>query len=224
MEAHDFRFPPAATHLIVGPSASGKTVRVAKILRHKNELIRGGSQIENIVWCYSAWQKIYTDLQDDKVVSKWVNKMPSAKEFIDLVSPHKEKGSIVVIDDFMGEIGKGLDEIVRVLSRHYNCSTFILFQNLFPPHKLSRQISLNVKFIHVHKNPRENAQIMYLARQISPNSYKWIVGAYHEATQKPFSAFLLDLTQEQEKKFRFRSDYLPSEAPMKIWVEKGSNI
>ena len=116
--------------------------------------------------------------------------MLTNEEFIAAVQPFTQRGgSIVVIDDFMSEINKDLDKIVRVTSQHYNTTTFILFQSLFPAHRLARQISMNVKFLHIHKNPRENAQIQYLARQLMPHSYKWIVEAYHEATKEPYSCF-----------------------------------
>lgn len=222
---HDFRFPRYSTHLVVGPSASGKTYRTSKILRLKDKLIVGGEKIRNIVFCYASWQPEYELLKRDKIVTKWINKMPTNQEFIRMVQPFSDHGgSIVVIDDFMSNINKDLDEIVRVTSRHYKCSTFILFQSLFPPHKLARQISLNVKFLHIHKNPRENAQIQYLARQIMPRSYKWIVDAYHEVTKDPYSCLLIDLTQERENNHRFRSNYLPSEFPMRVWTERGSEV
>lgn len=217
------RFPRGATHLVVGPSACGKTTRVANIIRHKNEMIEKGEECRNVVVCYSAWQPEYDQLKKEGVVNKWVNKMPTNEEFVQLVKKFRN-GSIVVIDDFMGSINKDLDEIVRVSSRHYNVSTFILFQSLFPAHKLARQISLNVKFIHLHKNPRENAQVMFLARQLNPQSYKWIVQVYHRVTEKPYSALLFDLTQEQEPYLRFRSHYMPNELPMRVWMEKGEML
>lgn len=221
-KSHDFRFPKGTTHLMVGPSASGKTFRTCQILRLKDSIIQNGYQIKNIIFCYAAWQPIYEDLKIDNIVSKWVNKMPTNEEYIKLVKDYKNKGgSIVVIDDFMSEISKDLDEIVRVTSRHYNTITFILFQSLFPPHKLARQISLNVKFLHIHKNPRENAQINFLARQIMPDNYKWIADVFHEVTQTPYSCLLIDLTQERESYLRFRSNYLPSEFPMRLWTQKG---
>ncbi len=222
MEIHDFRFPHGSTHLVVGPSGSGKTFRTSSILRLKDEIITGGKNIKNIVFCYAAWQPIYQKLKDDKIVTKWINKSPSNDEFVALVKDFKNTGgSIVVIDDFMSEISKDLDEIVRVTSRHYNTTTFILFQSLFPAHKLARQISLNVKFLHIHKNPRENAQINFLARQIMPHNSKWIEDVFHEVTKKPYSCLLMDLTQERESHLRFRSNYLPSEFPMRLWTEKG---
>jgi hypothetical protein len=207
---------------VSGPSASGKTFRVCEILRLKDEIIENGDQIRNVVFCYAAWQPVYQQLKNDRIVTQWVNKMPSNDEFIELVKPFVNKGgSICVIDDFMSELDKGLDEIVRVSSRHYNTTTFLLFQSLFPIQKMARQISLNIKFIHIHKNPRENAQIQYLARQIMPIGYKWIVEAYHHATTEPYSCFLIDLTQERQSHLRFRSHYLPHEFPMRVYFQKG---
>lgn len=219
---YNLRFIAGATHLLVGPSACGKTYRVSHILKHKHILLQRGEDIRNVVFCYSAWQPIYDMLRDQGIVTKFINKKPSSEEFIELVKPYQQSGgSIVVIDDFMSQIDADLVEIVTVHSRHYNTSTFILFQSLFPNHKLARQISLNVKYLHVHKNPRENAQIATLARQLRPNNYAWIVEAYHEVTSQPYQCLLIDLTQQREEKLRFRSHYLPSEFPMRVWVPKG---
>ena len=158
-EVFDLRVEPASTHLICGPSNSGKTVKVANILKHKDSYIKGGSNIKNIVFCYAAWQEIYSELDSNGIVSKWVNKMPTNEQFIELVSDHKEDGSIVILDDFMQDISRDLVQIVCVSSRHYNTTTFILFQSLFPAHPLARQISLNVKYIYLLKNPREKNQV-----------------------------------------------------------------
>ncbi len=154
-----------------------------------------------------------------------MQKKPSSEEFVKLVEGSRDKGgSIVVIDDFMTQIDQDLVDIVTVQSRHYNTSTFILFQSLFPPSKLARQISLNVKYLHVHKNPRENAQIQTLARQLSPGSSKWIVDAYHKITEVPYQCLLIDLTQNREESLRYRSNYLPEEAPMRVWVPMGTIV
>lgn len=215
---YNLRFDAGSTHLVVGPSASGKTFRTCDMLRWKNHMIEGGEHVRNVCFCFSVWQPIYQQLKDDGVVTKWVNKKPSCEEFTNLVKAYDAKGgSIVVIDDFMGQIDRDLVDIVTVHSRHHNTTTFILFQSLFPANPLARQISLNVKYIHVHKNPRENSQFQTLVRQISPRDYKWIVEAYHEVTKKPHSSFLIDLTQKREESLRYRSNYLPKEFPMKVW-------
>jgi ABC-type dipeptide/oligopeptide/nickel transport system ATPase component len=220
---YNVRFARGATHLVVGPSGCGKTFRTCDILRLKDAIIEGGERIRNVILCYAAWQPVYAALRADGVVTKFIQKKPSSDEFVKLVSDYRDEGgSIVVIDDFMTQIDKDLVDIVTVQSRHYNVSTFILFQSLFPPNKLARQISLNVKYLHVHKNPRENSQILVLARQISPNDYKWMVEAYHEVTKEPHQCLLIDLTQNVDEKLRYRSHYLPREFPMRVWVPQGT--
>jgi hypothetical protein len=222
---YNLRFITGATHLLVGPSGCGKTYRVCDILRLKEYLIENGENIKNIIFCYAAWQPIYDKLREQHVVTKFIQKKPSSDEFVQLVKDYRDDGgSIVVIDDFMSQIDQDLVDIVTVQSRHYNTSTFILFQSLFPPNKLARQISLNVKYLHVHKNPRENAQIQTLARQLSPKNSKWIVEAYHAVTQEPHQCLLIDLTQQREEKLRYRSNYLPNEFPMKVWMAVGGSI
>ena len=221
----DFRVNSGTTHLLCGPSNSGKTVRVANILRNKNSYIKNGENIKNIVFCYAAWQKIYSDLDNEGIVTKWVNMLPNNEQFKELVSGHKDiGGSVVVFDDFLSEVNKDMVEIVCVTSRHYNTTTFLLFQNLFPGNPLARQISLNVKYIYVHKNPRENTQMSFLARQINPNNYKWIVAAYQEATKKPYGCLVIDMTQETPNELRFRSNVLPNEFPMIIWMNSNDTI
>lgn len=215
---YNLRFARGATHLVVGPSGCGKTYRTCDILRNKDDIIEGGEEIRNVVFCYAAWQPIYESMRQEGVVTKFIKKKPSADEFVKLVEEFKDVGgSIVVIDDFMTQIDQDMVDIVTVQSRHHNTSTFILFQSLFPPNKLARQISLNVKYLHIHKNPRENAQIQTLARQLSPGSSRWIVEAYHEVTKEPHQCLLIDLTQQREEKLRYRSRYLPKEFPMKVW-------
>ena len=188
----------------------------------KDQLIEDGEKIKNVIFCYAAWQPIYEDLRRDGIVTKFISKKPSSAEFVKLVQDYRDDGgSICVLDDFMTSIDKDMVDIVTVQSRHYNCSTFILFQSLFPPNKLAREISLNVKYLHIHKNPRENQQILTLATQLSPRNSRWIVDAYHAVTSEPHQCLLVDLTQGREESLRYRSHYLPCEFPMRVWTPPG---
>jgi len=221
------RFTAGGTHMVVGPTESGKTRRVADILRLKDYMIEGGEKIRNVVICFATDQPLYQKLVEEGVVTRLVNKMPTRDEFIEMTAPYKNSGgSIVVIDDFMSDINRDLEKIIICESRHNLVSTFVLFQNLFPWQKHARQISLNVKYIHILKNPRENQQIGCLARQICLGSaWRWVVKAYHDATTGSYSCFLVDLTQKINGKkpyLKYRSHYLPPEWPMRVYVEKGS--
>ena len=220
VETYDFRVPSASTNLIAGPSGSGKSVRVANILRHKNSYIKNGVNIKNVIFCYAAWQDLYDELDKENIVTQWVDQLPTNDQFIELVCPYKDNGgSICVIDDYMTEINKDLVKIVSVSSRHYNTTTFILQQSLFPANPLGRQISLNVKFIYLLKSPRDISALSFLARQIYGPQFHWVIAAYHEATKNPYSCLVLDLSQETPSELRVRSNVLPSEFPMIIWMK-----
>ena len=224
-QTYNFQFPKNSTHLIVGPSGSGKTSRIVEMLRHKNEIFEDGKQINNVIFCYSVWQPLYDFLDKENIITKWHHGLPNNEEFKELVDSFKDfGGSICIMDDFLTQINKDLVEIVCVTSRHMNTSTFILSQSLFSKNPFLRQISVNVKFLHLLKNPREVSQFQYLARQISPVNNKWIIEAYQEATRKPYSCFLIDLCQTTNDSFRFRSNYLPSQFPMKIWMNKNTIV
>lgn len=221
-KSYNFRFPAGSTHLMVGPSGSGKTQRVLEILKLKSEIIEGGHNIRNVVYFYNTWQQSYSDFKKENIVTDWDQRTPSIQLFKEKVLPYKDEGgSIVVIDDRMIQINRELVEIVCVASRHCNTTTFILFQSLFPIEKEGRQISLNVKFVHLHANPREGKQFDTLARQILPNSHKWLSKAYEKVTGEPYSCFLIDFTQDREPALRFRSHYLPYEFPMCVYYRDG---
>lgn len=216
----DLRFPTGSTHLLVGNSGAGKTYRMARILSLKDEILHRGADIKNVIFFYAAWQPIYDTLKERGIVTKWVNRMPTNNEFIDFVKHYKDRGgSVVIIDDFMQEVGQEMCDIVCVSSRHYNVTTFILFQNLFHADKCARTISRNVRFLHLHKSPRDSSQIRCLATQLSPGNFKWIVDAYCAATANPYSCFLFDFSQDCPEELRYRSHYLPEEFPMRVWRE-----
>jgi len=221
----DARFAHPASHLITGPSSSGKTCKTYSILRHKNLLFKNGHDIKHVILCYSQWQPIYQKMKDKLIVNTFINKLPSTEEFENITLPHKNNGGcIVVIDDFMGEIGKAFEQLVTVTARHCNVSLIILFQCIFPVNKLGRTISLNVRYLHVHKQPRDRKQVANLLYQMNPAHGKALFQAFDAITIKSYASALLDASQDCPEHLRVRSNYLPSEYPPLVWFKKGSVI
>ena len=221
---YNLRFIHPASHLIVGPPGCGKSVKVSKLIREKNTAIENGDKIKPVIWFYDHWQPLFDELKEDGIVNTFLQVAPTKSEFEKVTESGlvSGTGSIVVIDDFESEIGKDLDQIVRVLARHRKCTVLLLFQNLFPVHKFSRSISLQVKYIHLFPNPRDNYQIVNFVRQLLPHDYKWLVEAFNYAVSVPFTSFLFDLTQSRESFLRYRSHVLPSEGPMRVYFKRGS--
>lgn len=225
-KSFDLRFIHPSNHGIYGPVGAGKTFRMAQIIRNKDRLIKNGAKINNVIWFYSSYQDEYTELKKSNLVTRFISKMPTIEEFLSLTEPYKKSsGSIVVLDDLMGQIDKTLVELVCVKSRHTNVSLFVLFQNIFIHNPLARQISLNLKYFHILKNPRDSLGFMILAKQILSKDFKWLVDVYNkEISKTPYGCLLLNLDQETPEFLRVTSNILPNERPVQVWMKKGTVI
>ena len=67
-------------------------------------------------------------------------------------------------------------------------------------------------------NARDKSQIMHLAKQFMPSNTKFLLWAYKDATQLPYSYLLLDLTPSMNDKYRIRTRILPHEAPQFVYI------
>ncbi|KAG8225933.1 hypothetical protein J437_LFUL005969 [Ladona fulva] len=77
--------------------------------------------------------------------------------------------------------------------------------NIFYQSAQSRNISLNAKYIVVFKNPRDRLQFGHLARQVYPEKSQELERVYKESTKEPFGYLVLDLGQDTDNRFRFRT-------------------
>ncbi len=185
-------------------------------------MFENGSCIDAIYYYYAVWQDLYTDMQRQGLVTEFIQGFPSNQEFLDKTKKHDR--SIVILDDATAHLSPDLVQIVNVSARHSKASTFILMQSIFPRNPFARQISISIAYGHFFKNPRERQQFGIIARQINPNSYKWIVRAFQEATSKPYSCFLIDFLQTTEERHRFRSNLLPDQQPMIVWTQSSRTV
>jgi hypothetical protein len=101
-------------------------------------------------------------------------------------------------------------------SHHRNLSPVLIVQNLF--NKLIREISLNTHYLVVMKGARSASQISCLGRQIMPSNTKFIDEVYRRATEKSYSYLFLDFKPDCEEIYRFRSNILPNDGPMTVYI------
>lgn len=214
---YDLRLHCPSTCLISGPSQSGKTVFVCKLLEEAEKLLENPACLQNVLFYYGHWQPIY-----DKLAKKGVhffNHSPTKEEIKSLTEPFADSGgSLVIIDDFMQQIDADISYMFTVLSHHCNITLFLLSQNLFPKNPHFRDISLNATYILVFKNPRDSSQISAFARQFRPGNHKFIVQAYKDATMVPYSYIFFDNHQTTPDLIRVRSNIFADASPVKVWV------
>ncbi len=141
----DVRFKVPANFYVSGQSQSGKSSLIRQLLQYTNELFHPVPT--KIIYCYGEYQKEFEELRDVDLIEGFPSNLD------DLTKGHDH--SIVVLDDLMSECSKDqrVSDLFTRGSHHKGISVFYLTQNLFPPGKLSRTISLNCHYIFVFKNP-----------------------------------------------------------------------
>lgn len=217
-EPHDLRFPNPCSFILAGPTQCGKTTFALNLLRHADQLFQQPSCQQNVVYFYREEQPAYTMFAEEQLVHKWFRHLPSAQEIDDLTEAHLETGSIIIIDDFQEHLTPDTVEIFTNKCHHRNVVIILLAQNIFCPRPGFRTISLNSTFVLLFKNPRDASQIICFAKQFASGSVSWLIEAYREATRNAHSYLLFDTHQLRLDWLRVRSNVLPHELPMKLYI------
>ena len=156
----DVRFKSPTSIMISGPTQCGKTVLTRKLLTHAQELF--SEDVSKIVYCYGAYQPSFLKFQQDIPNINFVEGFPD-----NVLELFEGKSGILVIDDMMSSCSNDerMADIMTKFSHHQNITVIYLVQNLFPPGKYSRTISLNCHYIFAFENSRDSLGISNLIQQ-----------------------------------------------------------
>lgn len=192
------------TCYVAGPTGSGKTMLIRDILRHNHVTLTPNFEILNVLWLHGQWQDIYKEPIGSNVITTYIEGLPTEDAIMEI------KPNVIVFDDLLTELANSgeLANFFTKKSHHLNISVFFLTQNLFPRSPIMRTVSLNSHYIILLKNPRDQLQIMSLARQIYPSSAKFLLDAYKDATSRPFGYLLVDLKPDTDDRYRLRTNIL----------------
>jgi hypothetical protein len=122
-----------------------------------------------------------------------------------------EQNTLLVVDDLMHQAQQEVVKWFTKFSHHRNCSIVYLVQNLFHQSKEHRTISLNSQYMVLYRNPRDEGQIVHLARQVLPACPKALQQEFADAAAKPYGYLLLDLKPETADQLRMRTNIFPGE-------------
>ena len=177
---------------------------VRRMLYHLEELFHPVPS--KIIYCYGEYQKEFEELLPNVEL---VEGFPD--NLIDMTRGHDH--SLIVLDDLMSQCSN--DQRVADLftrgSHHRGISVLYLTQNLFPPGKLSRTISLNSHYMVIFRNPRDLLGICTLAKQLFPKHVNYLMESFRDATSKPYGYLLIDCHQLTPDTVRLRTNILPGE-------------
>lgn len=194
--------------IVAGPSGSGKSHFVTRFINNLHEMC--DTNFENIYW-HSSTVDVNQYLS---VAVQYKTGPPNMNDFDGSVP------NLIIIDDMMRETDANIVDLFTKGSHHRNLSVFFITQNLFHQGKGQRDISLNAHYIVFFKNPRDRAQIRYLARQIYPDNPKFIEEAYVDATRNPHGYLLIDLKQSTPEEMRIRTTVFPDDPVNFVYLPK----
>jgi len=196
------------TCVISGPTGSGKSVFVQRLLKHVKTVVNPPP--ERILYCYGVYQDIFSNMEGIELNEG----LPSLNEF------SGEKHSLVIIDDLMHETNDVVTKLFTRISHHTNTSVIYITQNIFNPSKETRTITLNAQYLVLFKNVRDKSQISYLARQMYPTNSKHMIEAYTDATNDPYSYLFVDLKPNIDENHRLKTCIFPDDTYNYVYVPK----
>jgi hypothetical protein len=203
------------TCMLAGPTMSGKTTILTKILANRSTLI--DKNINRIIYCYARWQGSYDKMKLENPIIEFVEGLPE----IDLIDG--EQNNLMILDDLMDqcEKDKSILNLFTTDSHQKSISVFLITQNLFSQGKFSRTIGLNCHYLFLLNNPRDQSQIYFLSRQMYPQNSKFLVECYADAVEnQKFGYLFIDLKQSTKKNHRVQAGVLPGEERI-IYQTKG---
>ena len=208
----DMRLRAPFTMLVAGPTGSGKTVLVSRLIEHASAL--SDPPPSEIIYCYDEWQSGFEPLSQKVTFKKGV---PD-----DTILLNDGRHRWIIVDDLMDELldGKAANELFTKKSHHRKISVVFIVQNLF--HKNIRTVSVNTHYMFIAKSPRDATSVLNIAKQAFPGRTKYVMEAYRDATKRPHSFLLIDMRQETDDDARLIANYPPTDDNrMVVYAPKG---
>lgn len=195
MLLHDIRWESPSNCILAGPSFSGKSTILDKILRNKDTLFKRGIE-KKVILFYLSEQPIYQAWERDNLLAYKSQGTPSIAKFLEIIKFHAPSGGILFFDDLAGEVVKHMKfyrELFLVHTHHLNLCSFLILHNIFTPGL--RELSLNAHRIILTYNPRDSLGITNLSRQSFPGTKNFLPAIYKKLGELPYSYLSLNFHQ-----------------------------
>ena len=200
------------TAMFVGPTGSGKTTYLFKLLEALPYVCTVVPR--RVIYCYGAWQNAFVSCAIPNIEFH-----EGLKKIDDI--PDDGSHTVMIVDDLMGELSKS-KEMVDLFTKHSHhrmISCFFLVQKMFGGTSEMRTISGNTHYMFAFKNPRDASAITHLAKQVYPGNIRFLQEAYNDATRKPFSHLMINMHQKTNDEARVIGNYISSDSlnPMTLY-------
>lgn len=222
-ESYDPRFRVPGNMQIVGPSLSGKTTWLYRLLKDASHYFRleDGSpcHFQKMLYCYgSSWQPAFHQFQALGVeFHAGLPPLPLSDTF-----PEQQRPGLLVLDDLMQETAKS-EDMSQLLTRdthHLNLFAITLNQNLYPGGKQQATQNRNYHYTVLFKNPADTRYVKALGNQWTGDSQSFFE-MYGKATEKPYGYLVVDHHPQTPEAIRFRTHlFLDDGQPLTVFQMK----
>lgn len=207
------------TCIIAGPTKSGKTVFVQKLLQAAPYYITPSPT--RIIWITGTLDKQQNENIQYYVPQhiEFTNQLPD----IELLS--SDDKNLLIIDDYMNDAGKN-NTVANLFTKgchHQNISVILILQNLFHQGRYMRDIHTSTNYLILYKNPRDKTQINHLSRQCFPENAAFLKDAYNHACSTPFGYIILDFCQTTPDQYRVSSGIFPPDVS-KVYIPRTKKL
>jgi len=112
--------------LVCGPTMSGKTYFVKKLIINRQKLI--DQHIARVVYCYGEWQEGFEELKDHVEFHQGLDKVFGSDTFSDASVP-----TLLILDDLAQELASHprASKLFTQGIHHRNVSAVLLMQNMY---------------------------------------------------------------------------------------------
>nr|CAD2197235.1 unnamed protein product [Meloidogyne enterolobii] len=196
--------------IISGPSSSGKSTLLLKIIAEAEELI--DPKPKSIVYCFGEMSSIVPVLQRSGVhVLAGVPTEEVLKKF--------PKPFLLILDDLLLSIDeKYLSELFTKKSHHQNFAVIFVTQNLFEKKiKVARQ---NAQYIIIMRSPNSALSVRNIGVQLFPRKLDYFLDAYRQATNVPYGYLLIDMHASSDPGLRLRTNIFKEDEEKNIFIPK----
>ncbi len=202
------------TCCVAGPTCSGKSTWVTRLVENKNILINPSPC--KVLWCYGEYQPGYQQLAKLPNV-ELVDGIPDLK----MLKETSNIPKLLIFDDLMMRLGKEKNKELTSLfcqgSHHWNISIVHIVQNLF--YNGLRNARINSHYLVLLKNPSDQLQVSTIGKQMYPGNSKYLVDAYKDACSMPYGYLLINSNPETDDNHRLMTNIFPGEIPV-VYVKR----
>lgn len=199
-------FIAPCTIMVSGGTGCGKTYFINRLLEKADDMFTASTS--KIIYAYSIHQPIFTEMER-KIPNLNLFKGLPTKEDIEYWSEDASQHIVLVLDDLMNAltVDKDILHLFTVDSHHRNISCIFITQNLYPPGKYARTISLNCHYVILFRCLRDKKQISIFGSQAFPDKLAFFKDAFEKATSKSYGYLLVDFSPHtQDLTYQLRSN------------------